>query len=108
MNDSTVYVVDTSAIIDLAYWFRKSTFPSLWDQLKDLADQEVFCSPREVKRELEQKSDELAKCMSNNKVIISEEKTLEIVKDTADIDRKYPELKVGKRRSRPNPRSADP
>jgi len=108
MSESNVYIVDTSAIIDLAYWFRKSTFPSLWEQLKELADQETFCSPREVKRELEVKSDELAKCVTNNNVIISEEKTLEIVTSTAEIDKKYPKLKVGKRRNRPNPRSADP
>jgi hypothetical protein len=108
VSNPVVYVVDTSAIIDLDKWFRKSTFPSLWEKLRSFADHGIFCCPREVKRELEQKSDELARCISNNKIVVSEEVTLEIVNDTAAIDKKYPQLKVGKRRSQPNPRSADP
>ncbi len=108
MSKSTIYVVDTSAVIDLANWFRKKTFPSLWDELRDLAELGVFCCPREVRRELEQKSDELARCLSDNKIVISEELNLELVNETIEINKKYPLLIVGKRRNLPNPSSADP
>jgi len=108
VSQPSTYVIDTSALIDLEYLYRKATFPSLWEKLLKLAKDELLICPREVKRELEQKSDHLAKCIKQSNAVVSLEVSNQIVGLTKDIDLKYPMLKIGERRSTPNPLSADP
>ena len=108
MSEETVFVVDASALIDLETWFRKATFPSLWQKLLDMADQGLLICPRAVLGELEKKSENLHKCLKHNPALASDEVTVNIIEITKRLDKKYPKLKIGERRSTPNPRSADP
>ena len=54
------YCIDTSSLIEA--WRRsypQDVFPGLWEQLENLASQEILVSSEEVLRELKSKEDEL-------------------------------------------------
>ena len=102
------YVIDASALIDFGFWYQRETLPSIWARLEELARDGRLLCPREVMRELQQRSQELAEWITDHSIVISDARTARIISRATEIDRKYPELKKGKRRNRPNPRSADP
>jgi hypothetical protein len=108
VSPSPIYIIDTSALIDLQDFYPRETFPSLWELFEDLAENGKLLCPREVSRELEKKSTELKEWIEGNDMVLSASETVDLAEKAADIDRKYPELKTGRRRRNPNPRSADP
>lgn len=55
----TIYVFDTSAFAVLFRSFYPSRFPTLWDQFNALIDGSRIVSTREVRREIEDREDQL-------------------------------------------------
>lgn len=108
MNPPPSHVIDTSALIDLQEWYPRNTFPSLWDALEEAAKDGRLRCPREVLRELEKKNPDLHDWVKRNGIDVPDAVTVDLAKKAAAIDAKYPDLKKGRRRSTPNPRSADP
>ena len=109
MNLKNKYVIDTSALIDLRAFYRRSVFPGLWEAIEELISSGFLICPKEVLREIEKKEDELFAWAKIQKgFVISDEETVKLLPFVSEVDKKYPALKKGKRRSQPNPRSADP
>ncbi len=67
MHESTIYCIDTSALVDLKLWYRMSTFPSLWHNLGELVKDERLISAYQVLEELKEKDDELLRWARKNK-----------------------------------------
>ncbi|MFA4646050.1 DUF4411 family protein [Pyrococcus kukulkanii] len=57
----TIYVIDTSALIDMARWYPmdRKFFRPIWDKLEVLVNAGKIVAPYEVYRELKSRSDEL-------------------------------------------------
>ncbi len=54
-----VYCIDTSSLVDLHRFYPGARFPTLWDRLERLIGEARLLAPREVRRELEAREDEL-------------------------------------------------
>ncbi len=67
MAGEVVYCVDTSTFIDLARLYPETIFPSLWKRLADLIRAERVVAPVQVLREIEVKSDALARWAKRNR-----------------------------------------
>jgi len=53
------YVLDTSALIDLKNEYPEKSFPSLWMKFNALCEVDLIISAREVRKEIEEGSDQL-------------------------------------------------
>ena len=106
MSQHQSYIFDTSALVDLEFWFRKSFAQPLWDKLEEVAKSGIFHCPREVQRELT-KSIDLQKWVKTNHIVILDSVNANIIPIALDIDKKYPKLKIGGRRKRAKKDSAD-
>ncbi len=60
MPTSIVYCVDTSALIDLKWWYPEDVF-AVWDELGKLVTSRRLIAPRQVLEELKRKDDTLLK-----------------------------------------------
>jgi hypothetical protein len=58
MNESIVYCVDSSALIDLRVYYPRKTFVTLWQELGGLVRSGHLIAPREVWKEVK-KDDEI-------------------------------------------------
>ena len=64
-----VYCIDTSSLIDLHRYYPRQRFPTLWDRLELLISEERLIAPREVRRELEAREDELTVWVREHRVM---------------------------------------
>ncbi len=92
MKKEQAYCIDTSAVIDL--WRRlypRDVFPSLWENIEKLIQEEVIIAPKEVLKELEKEEDELYKWAKKYKDMFMnlDEGQIDKVKD---IQGKFPKL----------------
>lgn len=57
-----IYVIDTSALIDLARWYPmdRQFFRPIWDKIEELISSNKMVAPYEVLREIDSRSDELS------------------------------------------------
>ena len=95
---NNVYIIDTSSLVKLDRNNPIDVFPSIWEKLKFLADNDRLIAPREVHNEIKQNDDMLSKWAKNQKKMFKEP-TLrqivlvqEILKDfpsLIDTERKY-------------------
>jgi len=53
MTQSTVYCIDSSALIDLKQLYPIVTFPGLWHEMSEMVTQGRLIAPREVLKEVE-------------------------------------------------------
>lgn len=60
MSGNTLYVIDSSSLIDMALYYPVTSFPTLWKRCDELITQRRLSAPIEVLRELEKKDDEIA------------------------------------------------
>ncbi len=90
MTESTVYCIDSSALIDLKQLYPVGTFPGLWHEMSNMVKEERLIAPREVLKEVEGDPD-LKPWLRQNKrmfVTLSAEQ-LAIVRD---VLRQFPRL----------------
>lgn len=58
-SSSTIYVIDTSALVDLRLEYPHRTFARLWQRFADLAAAGRLVAPEEVHHEINRRDDEL-------------------------------------------------
>ena len=97
MTDN-IYIIDTSSLVKLNRNNPIDVFPSIWEKLKLLADNDRLIAPREVHNEIKQNDDMLSKWAKVQKKMFKEptpkqiELVQEILKDypsLIDTERKY-------------------
>lgn len=88
---SSVYVIDSSALIDLKDLYPKSVFENVWSKLTNLIQINRMISSTEVFREIKKKEDDLLSwCKANSRMFVgTNEEHLKIVEE---IMKKYPKL----------------
>jgi rRNA maturation endonuclease Nob1 len=95
---NNVYIIDTSSLVKLNRNNPIDVFPSIWEKLKFLADNNRLIAPREVLNEIKQNDDMLSKWVKNQKKMFKEptqrqiELVQEILKDfpaLIDTERKF-------------------
>src|SRR3989338_705018 len=95
---NNVYIVDTSSLVKLNRNNPIDVFPSIWERLKLLSDNNRLIAPKEVLNEIKQNDDMLSKWVKNQKKMFKEptqrqiELVQEILKDfpaLIDTERKY-------------------
>ncbi len=82
MTDN-VYIIDTSSLVKLNRNNPIDVFPSIWEKLKFLVDNNRLIAPREVLSEIKQNDDVLSKWAKNQKKMFKEptQKQIEIVQE---------------------------
>jgi rRNA maturation endonuclease Nob1 len=90
MTDN-IYIIDTSSLVKLNRNNPIDVFPSIWEKLKFLADNNRLISPKEVFNEIQQNDDMLSKWAKKQKTMFKEptKRQIELVKD---ILRDFPAL----------------
>lgn len=80
---NNVYIIDTSSLVKLNRNNPIDVFPSIWEKLKYLADNNRLISPREVLDEIKQNDDMLSKWAKNQKKMFKEptQKQIELVQE---------------------------
>ncbi len=88
---NNVYIIDTSSLVKLNRNNPIDVFPSIWEKLKFLADNNRLIAPREVLNEIKQNDDMLSKWVKNQKKMFKEptQRQIELVQE---ILRDYPAL----------------
>ncbi len=94
---SNCYIIDTSSLVKLNRDNPLDVFPSIWDKLKGLIDDDRLIAPKEVFNEINQNDDQLSKWAKNQKKMFKEPtpRQIELVKEILD---KYPSLIKADRR----------
>ncbi len=57
---NSIYIVDSSAWINLSQNYPKDVFSGLWASIENLIKNQRIISPKEVYKEIERRDDELA------------------------------------------------
>ena len=95
---NNIYIIDSSSLVKLNRNNPIDVFPSIWEKLKLLADNNRLIAPREVLNEIKQNDDMLSKWAKNQKKMFKEptqrqiELVQEILKDfpaLIDTERKF-------------------
>lgn len=88
---NNVYIIDTSSLVKLNRNNPIDVFPSIWEKLKFLVDNNSLIAPREVLNEIKQNDDMLSKWVKNQKKMFKEptQRQIELVQE---ILRDYPAL----------------
>jgi len=88
---NNVYIIDTSSLVKLNRNNPIDVFPSIWEKLKFLADNNRLIAPREVLNEIKQNDDMLNKWAKNQRKMFKEptQRQIEIVQE---ILRDFPAL----------------
>lgn len=94
---SNCYIIDTSSLVKLNRDNPLDVFPSIWDKLKGLIDDDKLIAPKEVFNEINQNDDQLSKWTKTQKKMFKEPtpRQIELVKEILD---KYPSLIKTERR----------
>jgi hypothetical protein len=65
-DPAPIYVIDSSALIDLRRDYPRRTFGRLWDRFGDLASEGRLIAPEEVRHEIGRRDDELKDWAAQN------------------------------------------
>lgn len=86
-----IYIIDTSSLVKLNRNNPIDVFPSIWEKLKFLADNNRLIAPREVFNEIKQNDDMLSNWAKKQKKMFKEptKRQIELVKE---ILREFPAL----------------
>jgi len=88
---SSVYVIDSSALIDLNDLYPQSFFEDVWSKLTNLTQINRMISSKEVFKEIEKKDDDLLSwCKTNPRMFVGH--NAEHLKIVGEIMGKYPQL----------------
>ncbi len=91
-GNDTLYVVDTSALIDMKLYYPISIFESLWKKCTILAHNSRMCAPGAVFNEIVRKDDELASWAKRHCRCLFQEYTDFQVEKVREILSKFPRL----------------
>lgn len=93
MADETVYVADTSSLIEIQRKYPRDVFKTLWDNLSELAVKERIISPKQVLEEINRfaREDYLKKWAADHRKIFKEPTSAQILK-IREILSQYPKL----------------
>ena len=93
MSDDTIYVADSSALIEIQRKYPNDVFKTLWSKLSSLADREIIIAPRQVLDEINRfaKEDHLRTWATAHRSIFKEPTTVHIQK-VAEILARFPKL----------------
>lgn len=85
---SRIFVVDTSALVDMKKWYPMDAFTDLWDKIERMVKNGEIKAPMEVFREIKKKDDVLKKwCQAHKEMFVDE--NLEIIKNFERVKEKY-------------------
>ncbi|MBI3034075.1 DUF4411 family protein [Candidatus Woesearchaeota archaeon] len=90
MTDN-MYIIDTSSLVKLNRNNPIDVFPSIWDKLKFLVDNNRLIAPREVHNEINQNDDMLSKWAKTQKKMFKAP-TLRQIELVQEILKDYPSL----------------
>lgn len=90
MTDN-IYIIDTSSLVKLNRDNPIDVFPSIWKNLKFLADSGRLIAPREVLNEIKQNDDMLSK-WAKNQTKMFKEPTIRQIELVQEILKDYPSL----------------
>ncbi|XOB63844.1 DUF4411 family protein (plasmid) [Campylobacterota bacterium DY0563] len=66
-----IFVIDTSALIDMKRWYPREAFPELWEKIERMVNDGEIIAPQEVLYEIERGDDELKEwCKENAKMFV--------------------------------------
>lgn len=93
MAEKTIYVADTSALIEIQRKYPDDIFKTLWNNLSKLADEESIIAPKQVLDEINRfaKEDYLKTWAADHKKIFKEPTPAQILK-VKEILAQYPKL----------------
>ncbi|NYZ78672.1 DUF4411 family protein [Candidatus Micrarchaeota archaeon] len=93
MSDDTIYVADSSALIEIQRKYPNDVFKTLWDNLSSLADEDRIIAPKQVLDEINRfvREDYLKTWTAAHKSIFKEPTTANIQK-VAEILARFPKL----------------
>jgi hypothetical protein len=91
-GDATLYVVDTSSLIEMKWYYPISIFESLWMKCETLMHNSRMCAPVAVFDELNHKDDELTAWARGNYKYLFQECTDFQVEMVHEILSKFPKL----------------
>ncbi len=91
-GNDTLYVVDTSALIDMKLYYPISIFESLWKKCTTLAHNSRICAPDAVFSEIMRKDDELASWAKRRYRYLFQECTDFQVEKVQEILSEFPNL----------------
>lgn len=88
---TTVYVIDTSSLILLNRSYTRTTFPTVWNNMDGLVNQNRLISHMEVYSETQKMNDDLTRwCKSNRSMFVPNDQN--ILTKVGDIMRVFPPL----------------
>ena len=88
LGSTRIYIVDTSAIIDMNRWYPPDAFEDIWRRIEAMIGNGEILAPMEVLRELERKDDTIKKWCQDHKRLFVEENR-EIIKNLVRVKEKY-------------------
>ncbi len=91
MNTITIYVVDSSSLIDFNQRYPVDVFPKLWGNVEKLIKSGSLVAPKEVLKEIVIRDDALTRWARDHKRLFREVDANQI-KILRDILQKYPSL----------------
>ena len=56
---AALYIIDTSALVDMRIGYPRRVYSNLWDRMADLADEGRLMAPEEVRHEVARRDDDL-------------------------------------------------
>lgn len=86
----TIYIIDTSSLIEMKRKYPEDVFPTLWQRIDDLIREDRLIAPAEVKEEIERVSDDLKKWADGRKKIFIDPLTQ--VEEVKKILKNFPSL----------------
>jgi len=101
-----IYIIDTSSLIEMKERYPKKNFPTLWNKVEKLIQDERLITHIEVKKEIEKGDDELKEWIKKKnikKMFIKPDKNQ--IEKVQEILKKYPFLAKADKPEEPN---ADP
>ena len=87
-----VYVIDSSALIDLKELYPQNVFPQIWTNLTELIKAGRLISPEEVFKEIEKKDDDLCAWCKIYKGMMFVPNSNEILNYVSEVMTAFPDL----------------
>ena len=85
-----IFVIDTSALIDIKRWYLPEVFPDIWKNLEIMIQNDELIAPMEVLREVEKGDDELKIwCRTHRDMFIDVEEDMRILAAFKDVQAEY-------------------
>lgn len=91
MSDKSIYVIDSSSLIELNIHSPIDVFPIVWEKLEKLINNGLLIAPKEVLKEITMQDDKLSDWVKKQKNFFKDI-TPEQLKIVSEILQKYPSI----------------